>query len=183
MSQQLAALLVRGNVRPCLVIDCAAGSTCLTTGKELPWGEAFLPPPSLCLFLSLCVGEHELSPIFYLYKDFGGRQTTGSRSFTLVVCDEEALSSCSTTFVGDFGFPVRFCSRAHLQAWALLWGGTLVPPVWPESLENLCPGCKMCLLCINFSSFLPFCLTSQRKYNGAGRRSMVPCSFLSGALD
>ena len=121
MSQQLAALLVCGNVRPCLVIDCAAGSTCLTAGEELPWGEAFLQPASLCLFSSPCVDEHELPPIFYLYKVFWGRQPAGSRCFRLVLHDEEALSSCSTTFVGDFGFLVRFCSWVRVWAWVLLW--------------------------------------------------------------
>lgn len=64
-----------------LVIDCAAGSTCLTAGEELAWGEAFLPLASRCLFSSPYVDEHELSPIFYLYKVFWGRQPTGSPCF------------------------------------------------------------------------------------------------------
>lgn len=126
-SQQLAALLVRGNVRPCLIIDCAAGSTCLTAGKELAWGEAFLPLACLCLFSSPCIDEHGLPPIFHLYRFFWGRQPDGSRCFRLVLHNEEALGSCSATFVGDFGFLVRFFYWLHVRAWTLLWEGTSVP--------------------------------------------------------
>lgn len=129
VSQQLAALLVHGNVRPCLVIDCAAGSTCLAAGEELAWGEAFLPPASLCLFSSLCVDEHELPPISYLYKVFWGQQPAGSWCSRLVLHNEEARSGCSASFVGDFEFLVRLCSRAHVWAWVWLWGGTSVPSV------------------------------------------------------
>lgn len=43
VSQQLAALLVSGNVSPWLIADCGAESQCLTAGKEPAWGKASLP--------------------------------------------------------------------------------------------------------------------------------------------
>lgn len=113
---------------PASLLTARLGLRVSLLARSWPGAKPFFHPP-LCLFLSLCVDEHELPPISYLYKVFWGRQPAGSRCSRLVLHNEEARSGCSASFVGDFEFLVRLCSRAHVWAWVWLWGGTLVPSV------------------------------------------------------
>lgn len=107
VSQQLAALLVSGNVSPWLIAGCGAVSLShCWQGAGL--GQSLSSTASLCLLLGPCPDKYVLPSIVYLYEIFWGDSLTAVAVLGWFSMDE--LSSCSTTFAVDVGFVARFCS-------------------------------------------------------------------------
>lgn len=126
VSQQLAALLVSGNVSPWLIayFGAAAMSQC--------WQGAGLGQSLSSTLFSACSWAYVLINMSCLLLLIYARFFWGDSLMTVSVLgwfSMDELSSCSATFAAGFGFVVRFCSWVCMWAMVLLWGDTLVAPL------------------------------------------------------